>query len=81
MTPESECSYASFETNVRQQDYTALVRAVIALFRPKRFTIVRMGKRWVVTSRKEGVPYARPFRCTLRFRLRLASLTPSEFMA
>jgi hypothetical protein len=38
ITPESHCSYASFETNVRMRDYSALVRAVLGIFRPKRFT-------------------------------------------
>ena len=39
ITPESHCSYASFETNVRMRDYNSLVRAVLAIFRPKRFTM------------------------------------------
>lgn len=39
ITPESHCSYASFETNVRMKDYSRLVRAVLAIFRPKRFTM------------------------------------------
>jgi S-adenosylmethionine decarboxylase len=39
ITPESHCSYASFETNVRMRDYQRLVRAVLAIFRPKRFTM------------------------------------------
>ena len=38
ITPESHCSYASFETNLRMRDYNHLVRAVLAIFRPKRFT-------------------------------------------
>jgi len=39
ITPESHCSYASFETNVRVREYATLVRAVLAIFRPKRFTM------------------------------------------
>lgn len=39
ITPESHCSYASFETNVRMTNYDSLVRAVLAIFRPKRWTM------------------------------------------
>lgn len=39
VTPEKHCSYASFETNVRASSLRPLVRAVLALFRPKRFTL------------------------------------------
>jgi len=39
ITPESHCSYASFETNLRMRDYSALVRAVLAIFKPLRFTM------------------------------------------
>ena len=39
ITPESHCSYASFETNLRMRDYSALVRAVLAIFQPTRFTM------------------------------------------
>jgi hypothetical protein len=39
ITPESHCSYASFETNIRMTNYASLVKAVLAIFRPKRFTM------------------------------------------
>ena len=39
ITPEAHCSYASFETNIRMTSYSALVRAVLAIFRPKKFTL------------------------------------------
>jgi len=39
VTPEKHCSYASFETNVRVSSLRPLVRAVLALFRPRRFTL------------------------------------------
>jgi Adenosylmethionine decarboxylase len=39
ITPESNCSYASFETNMRMVSYTSLVKAVLAIFRPKRYTM------------------------------------------
>jgi hypothetical protein len=39
ITPESHCSYASFETNMRVHNYGALVKAVLAIFRPRRYTM------------------------------------------
>lgn len=39
ITPESHCSYASFETNIRMTNYSSLIKAVIAIFRPKKFTM------------------------------------------
>ena len=39
ITPESHCSYASFETNIRMTNFGPLVKAVLAIFRPKRFTM------------------------------------------
>jgi len=39
VTPQSECSYASFETNLEETNYTALVEKVLKVYRPKRFII------------------------------------------
>eukprot|EP00761_Pharyngomonas_kirbyi_P011702 gb/GECH01011728.1/.p1 GENE.gb/GECH01011728.1/~~gb/GECH01011728.1/.p1 ORF type:complete len:345 (+),score=49.20 gb/GECH01011728.1/:1-1035(+) len=41
ITPEDECSYVSFETNVpsSETDYDALIQRVTKLFRPGRFTL------------------------------------------
>uniref|UniRef100_A0A7S1UFX8 adenosylmethionine decarboxylase n=2 Tax=Phaeomonas parva TaxID=124430 RepID=A0A7S1UFX8_9STRA len=39
ITPESACSYASFETNTKLRSYTALIRNVLQLFRPRRFVL------------------------------------------
>ncbi len=39
VTPESHCSYASFETNIRTSNFNALVRAVLGVFRPARFSV------------------------------------------
>ena len=39
VTPEPDFSYASFETNVRLPDYDALVRGVLEVFRPRKFTL------------------------------------------
>lgn len=43
VTPEESCSYASFETNTCLRDYTALVRNVLGVFRPKRFVLTLFG--------------------------------------
>ena len=39
VTPQSYCSFASFETNVPQHEYTALINRVVAVFRPRRFQV------------------------------------------
>jgi S-adenosylmethionine decarboxylase len=39
ITPESSCSYASFETNIRMSNYDSLIRAVLSIFRPQRYTM------------------------------------------
>jgi len=39
VTPEPQCSYASFETNTSLPSYTPLVRNVLHCFRPKRFVL------------------------------------------
>lgn len=43
ITPEEECSYCSFETNAQLEDYTDLVRRVLATFRPARFVLTMFG--------------------------------------
>ena len=43
ITPEKECSYASFETNTCLRDYASMVRNVLNVFRPKRFVITMFG--------------------------------------
>lgn len=40
ITPESHCSYASFETNAPLDSYQQLIHRVISTFRPGRFTIM-----------------------------------------
>lgn len=40
ITPEAHCSYASFETNYREGGYDDIIRRVINVFKPKRFTTV-----------------------------------------
>lgn len=52
ITPEPHCSYVSFETNAPLASYTKLLRKVVALFRPGRFTVVMMAD--------EGAPCGDP---------------------
>ena len=39
ITPEPECSYASFETNTPLKSYTSLINNVLAVFRPARVVV------------------------------------------
>lgn len=43
VTPEPECSYASFETNTYLCSYSPLVRNVLNVFKPKRFVLTMFG--------------------------------------
>ena len=43
ITPEAECSYASFETNACLKNYDATIRNVLNVFKPKRFVLVLFG--------------------------------------
>mmetsp|Transcript_5856 Transcript_5856/g.8137 ORF Transcript_5856/g.8137 Transcript_5856/m.8137 type:complete len:455 (+) Transcript_5856:62-1426(+) len=43
ITPQQECSYASFETNTCLDKYSPLVRNVLKVFRPKRFVLTMFG--------------------------------------
>lgn len=43
VTPQTQCSYASFETNNYLSNYSALVRNVLTIFRPKRFVLTLFG--------------------------------------
>jgi S-adenosylmethionine decarboxylase len=43
ITPESHCSYASFETNLASVDnYQPLVSKVLTVFKPRRFTVLML---------------------------------------
>jgi len=39
VTPQSGCSYASFETDVSLTDYTVLINKVLAIFKPRYFSL------------------------------------------
>ena len=34
MTPQTECSWVSFETNLEKESYSSLISQVLSLFRP-----------------------------------------------
>lgn len=42
VTPEPECSYASFETNTPLKSYDSLINNVLRVFKPKRFVLTMM---------------------------------------
>lgn len=43
ITPEPQCSYASFETNTNLRNYSSMVRNVLNVFKPKRFVLTMFG--------------------------------------
>lgn len=45
ITPESHCSYASWETNAKPRSYSSLINMVIQIFKPKRFTMTMFADR------------------------------------
>jgi len=40
ITPQKECSFVSFETNIPLDDYTTLINKVLECFRPSQFIVV-----------------------------------------
>lgn len=40
VTPQTTGSYASFETNIIEKDYSGILNSVISIFRPGRFSVV-----------------------------------------
>mmetsp|Transcript_8220 Transcript_8220/g.7360 ORF Transcript_8220/g.7360 Transcript_8220/m.7360 type:complete len:418 (+) Transcript_8220:61-1314(+) len=50
VTPEAQCSYVSFETNTSLRDYSALIRNVLHIFRPKRFVLTLFGDEGAVNN-------------------------------
>jgi hypothetical protein len=57
ITPESHCSYASFETNVRLNNYGPLVKAVLDIFRPKRYTMTLFADEQGLKQLKGGTAF------------------------
>jgi len=53
VTPEPECSYVSFETNAILTSYSALVRNVLRVFKPRRFLLTIFGDDEALEALKE----------------------------
>lgn len=53
VTPEPQCSYASFETNTTLPSYGSLIRNVLNVFRPKRFVITMFADESALAGLKE----------------------------
>jgi S-adenosylmethionine decarboxylase len=52
ITPEPQCSYASFETNACLENYGPMMRNVLSVFKPKRFVLTMFGDAAVIGSLK-----------------------------
>lgn len=63
VTPEPECSYASFETNTCLRDYAALIRNVLNAFRPRRFVLTVLGDEGAVEGMAERPTDSRQISC------------------
>lgn len=59
ITPEKECSYASFETNQKVTSYRSLINNVVRTFRPKRFVMTLMADEGGLLQIKEN-PFTDP---------------------
>jgi hypothetical protein len=53
VTPEPECSYASFETNTTLRAYSPLVRNALNVFRPQRFVLTMFADEVAYTNLQE----------------------------
>lgn len=52
ITPEPQCSYASFETNTCLDNYAPMVRNVLSVFKPKRFVLTMFGDEAAISGLK-----------------------------
>ena len=57
ITPESHCSYASFETNLTQASYKSLLKAVLGVFRPQRYTMTVFADAPALAKLRESPMY------------------------
>jgi len=58
ITPQPNCSYVSFETNVTKGDYTAYIQQVLDVFKPKNFTVTLFANMFTAPSVKSSFPAA-----------------------
>lgn len=54
VTPQPYCSFASFETNLPQANYTQLINRVVAVFKPRRFQISLFANDTAVCGKSYG---------------------------
>ena len=54
VTPETHCSYASFETNISYGSYQSVISNVLDVFRPKRFVLTMFADENSLRSLKEN---------------------------
>jgi len=60
ITPESECSYASFETNTPLKSYDSLINNVLRVFRPKRFVVTMFADEGALADMNGATPFEKP---------------------
>eukprot|EP00461_Guttulinopsis_vulgaris_P008301 UN08352 len=53
ITPQPNCSFVSFETNVYLEDYTELIAKVLKAFQPERFIIAHLANSLATQQLKE----------------------------
>ncbi len=64
ITPQPNCSFVSFETNVVQDDYTELILRVLKAFQPERFIIAHLANSLATTYLKSNTDHYRGFDTT-----------------
>jgi len=65
VTPQSEGSYASFETNLKLTDFTEMVDQVLSIFRPQTFSIVLTNSRETTPPEIMPSPFTKGHRALL----------------
>lgn len=55
ITPESHCSYVSFETNARLRSYKSLLKNVIRCFRPAKYSVSVYADRDALLANKNNI--------------------------
>jgi S-adenosylmethionine decarboxylase len=56
ITPQPQCSYASFETNASHKDYTELIQKVVQVFKPKNFFVTLFANIYTAPALDSSFP-------------------------
>lgn len=56
VTPETHCSYASYETNDAVDDYSKLLYEVLTIFKPHRFVVTMFGEEDLLLHPAKAMP-------------------------